>query len=133
MSAKDDFRMQLCWGLACLTTLDAILMFFSINCFPNFHPHLQICLTLIPHDEEPNLCILSQIPNCFPNFHPYLLICSTLIPHDEEPNLCILSQIPNCLPNFHPYLLICSTLIPHDEEPNLCILSQIPLQRLNHK
>ena len=28
MSAKDDFRMQLCWDLACITTLDALLMFF---------------------------------------------------------------------------------------------------------
>ena len=51
--------MQLCWGLTCLTTLNAILMFFSIKYFPNFHPHLLIYSTLIPHDEEPNLCILS--------------------------------------------------------------------------
>ena len=64
MDAKDDFRMQLCWDLACLTTLDAILMFFSINYFPNFHQHLLRYSTLIPHDEEPNLCILSLKSLC---------------------------------------------------------------------
>ena len=52
MSAKDDFKIQLCWGLSCLTTLDAMLMFFSINCLPNFHPNMLRYSTLIPHDEE---------------------------------------------------------------------------------
>ena len=50
-------------ALACLPTLDTILMVFSIKCFPNFHSHL-ICSTRIPHAEEPNLCILSPKPLC---------------------------------------------------------------------
>ena len=52
-------------GSNMLSTLDAILMFFSINCFLNFHSHLLRHSTLIPHDKGPNLCILSQIPNSF--------------------------------------------------------------------
>lgn len=45
-------------GTSMLTTLDAILMF----CFFNFRPYLLRPSTLIHHDEEPNLSILSQIP-----------------------------------------------------------------------
>ena len=39
MNAKDDFRIQIYWSLICLTSIDAILMFLSINRFPEFHPH----------------------------------------------------------------------------------------------
>ena len=64
MNPKDDFIMQICWGLVCLIILNAILMFFTINCFPNFRPHILICSTLIPHDEESTLCILSLKSLC---------------------------------------------------------------------
>ena len=64
MSAKDGFKMQLCWGLERLTTIDVILMFFFINSFSNFHPHLLRYSNLIPYDEEPNLSILSPKSLC---------------------------------------------------------------------
>ena len=56
---KVNLEFKICWGLACLTTFDAILTCFSIYCYSNFHSHLLRYSTLIPHNEESNLSILS--------------------------------------------------------------------------
>lgn len=56
--------------------------FFSINLVNFSYPHLLICLTRIPHDEESNLCIFSPKSLCkdrIINSIKYKDVCKTFL------------------------------------------------------